>query len=142
MVIRSIDHPLAEGDPILLLPEGLLKRWPRGEPLPQIGDKFEGRIVHVSRQEHRDAIASLLRGNILERCDAVDRLPLRVASVFYSPSQARNLRRVARNLCPSLREHAVALLARGIKVSSKVLIKVAARRTEPEQWAEWRASLQ
>jgi hypothetical protein len=142
MVIRGIDDPLAEGDPVLLLPEGLLKRWPRGEPLPQIGDKFEGTTIHVSRQEHRDAIAVLLRGNILERCEAVERLPPRLVAAFYSASQARNMRRVARNLCPSLREHATTLLSRGIKVSSKVLIKVAARRSEPDQWAEWRSSLQ
>jgi len=142
MIIRSIDDPLVEGDPLLLLPEGVLKRWPEGEPRPRIGERFVGRAIHVSHPEHQDGISRVLRGNILERCEAAARLPRRIVTELYSAPQVRNMRRVDRNLCPSLKEHVAGLLSRDIKVPIRVLIKVAARRNEAEQWAEWRASLQ
>lgn len=138
--IRAIDI-WANGDPVMIQPEGLLVRWPHGELVPKVGDEFEGAAVHVTRREQREALVKLVRGNVLERCEAADQLPARLVKVFYSPPQRRNMRRVARNLCPSLRNHVARLLASGIRVSLRVLIKVVARTDEAEQWARYRAFL-
>jgi len=137
MLIRVIDRPV-EGDPILLQPDGELVRWPRDEPLPEVGDRFpRGTVLTVTHPQHRAALNDLLHGNILERCEAATRLPVPVLCAFYSYSQAMNLRRVGRSLSPAFKAHIKYLLDQGFTVSSKMLIRVAAKRTEAQQLATW-----
>lgn len=141
LIVRAVDI-WAEGDPVLLQPDGVLIRWPRGEKKPKPGDRITGRSLFCAAEDERETIRKLLRGYNLERCDAAGELPPRIVAVFYSAPMARNMRRVARNLCPSLRAHVAALLSRGIQVSIKVLIKVAAGRTDAEQWSVYRSFLE
>lgn len=138
--IRAVDL-WTTGDPVLLQPDGVLVRWPHGEAVPTVGDAFQGAAVHVNRPEQREALIKLVRGNVLERCDAADQLPIRLCKVFLSAQQVRNMRRVSRTLCPSLRTHVSGLLSKGVRVSLRVLITVVARSGEAEQWARYRASL-
>lgn len=53
-----------------------------------------------------------------------------------------NLRLIARRLCPAFKAHIVSVLGHGLPVSSKVLMRVAARRTEAQQFAAWSRSLE
>lgn len=140
MKISVIDNP-AEGSPVLLAPEGILLRWPRDEPLPEIGDDFEGKIVRVSKPEQRELLINLLCGNPLERCDAVRRLPPSLVKSLYSRSQANNMRRVAHHMTPALRLHVVGVIADGLRVSMRQLVAAVVGRTEAEQLKRWNEAL-
>ena len=98
-------------------------------------------MITLTQAHDREALVDLLHGNVLERCEAAVRLPLPVLSAFYSRSHAMNLRRIARRLCPAFKAHIATLLDHGLSVSSKVLIRVAAKRTEAQQFATWSRSL-
>lgn len=138
-MIREINRPV-EGAPVLLLPGGELVRWPRHLPLPQIGEVFKGTAVMV-REDQRQAVDDLLRGNVLQRCDAAQTLPIEIVRAFCSYSAAMNLRRVSQRLCPRLREHVTGLLQSGHEVPLKVLIRVAAETNEGEQLAIWNQAM-
>lgn len=137
-VVNVIDI-WTDGDGVILEPEGILIRWPRGEPLPELGQEVPARIVRVEHAEQKERLKTLLTGNILERCEATCHLPSRVVRTFYSASHANNMERAGRNLCPSIRAHVARLLKEGLSVSCNLLFKMARRRTEAAQWAVWRA---
>lgn len=137
-VVNAIDI-WADGEGVILQPEGLLIRWPRDEPLPEIGQEVTISTVRVERAEMKERLKALLSGNILERCEAACQLPRRLVRVFYSDSHANNMERAGRNLCPSMRAHVARVLRDGLPVSCNLLFKMARCRTEAAQWAVWRA---
>ncbi|HSN98458.1 MAG TPA: hypothetical protein VLS89_09170 [Candidatus Nanopelagicales bacterium] len=141
MEIRVIDR-LVDGDPVLLVPDGLLLRWPQDEPRPVVGERFHGQTVTVTRQQDRQDLYALLHGNILERCDAALRLPVPLVCVFYSRQHAMNLRRIAQSISPGLRAHVAEVLSDGMRVSSKILLRAVARRTESAQFQAWNKGLE
>ncbi|HSN99571.1 MAG TPA: hypothetical protein VLS89_14855 [Candidatus Nanopelagicales bacterium] len=136
MKINIIDR-LAEGRPLLLVPEGLLLRWPRDRALPEVGDPFEGQTIRLARPDHLRYLVTLLHGNALERCDAAQRLPPDLVITVYSRSMANNMRRVARDMTPGLRAHIRALLQDGCRVSTRQLIAAVSVRTEADQLDRW-----
>lgn len=104
MIIRIIDGPL-NGSPVLLLPDGLLLRWPLEEPLPEPGSLFRGTTIQLKRPEQRLLLEKLLTGDPLERCDAAARLPIAMTTALYSRPRILNMRRVARKLTEGIRAH-------------------------------------
>jgi len=138
MKINVIDRPV-EGSPVLLIPEGILLRWPRDEPLPEIGEPFEGKTIRLRRPEHLEVLLDLLRGNAVERCEAAFKLPMDVVRIFYSSSLANNMRRVARKMTPELRNHVLSMIESGHRVSTKQLITVIGACTKSGQLQRWNA---
>jgi len=141
MRINIIDR-LAEGGPLLLLPEGVLLRWPRDRPLPEVGDHFDGPTIRLARPEHGRYLTALLHGNAVERCEAAQRLPPDVVITAYSRSMANNMRRVAREMTPGLRAHVLTLVRSGFRVSTRQLIAAVSARTEAEQLERWNRAME
>jgi hypothetical protein len=69
----------------------------------------------------------------IERCIAARDLPDVVVRLLYSPSQMRNMRHVARQLCPALIERARTVR----EISLRLLIHVASGKTPQEQARRW-----
>ena len=138
--INVIDRP-AEGRPLLLAPEGLLLRWPRDKPMPEVGDFFSGTAIRLTRPEHRRHLAALLHGNAIERCEAAQMLPQDVVIAAYSRSLANNMRRVARDMTPGFRAHVLYLIQEGHRVSTRQLIAAVSGRTEAQQFDRWNRML-
>lgn len=126
--VQKINNPVLRGRPLLLLPEGLLVRWPDRVPMPEVGDWFEGTAVTVP-VHLRDVVMALLFGtSALARCDAAKRIAQnkehrrRILSRIYSRSYVQQALASAQRIEPAVREH---LEAMGDIVPLRQVFKVA-----------------
>ena len=72
--VQRVHNPVLAGPALILLPEGLLVRWPPRSAVPAIGAPFSGTAVHVP-EGLREAVLTLLFGaSALSRCDAAKRI--------------------------------------------------------------------
>jgi hypothetical protein len=72
--VQSIHNTVLRGKPLLLLPAGLLVRWPDRVPMPEIGALIDGTAVNVPPQLHEAVMTVLFGPSPLARCDAAKRL--------------------------------------------------------------------
>lgn len=126
--VQIIHNPTLKGKPLLLLPEGLLVRWPERVPTPQIGDLVMGTAVTVPLQV-RDAVMTVLfSASPLARCDAAKRLAQnkehrrRILSRLFSASLVQKMVTSADRLDPEVRAQIEAM---GDVVALRQVFKVA-----------------
>ena len=72
--IQRIHNPLLPGNPLLLMPERVLVRWPVRVPSPTIGDTFDGVTVAVPGALEPVVWTLLFGACPLARCDAAKQL--------------------------------------------------------------------
>lgn len=72
--IRRIHNPLLPGNPLLLMPERVLVRWPLRVRAPTIGDIFEGITVAVPGALEPVVWTLLFGACPIARCDAAKQL--------------------------------------------------------------------
>ncbi|MFO0589894.1 MAG: hypothetical protein U0441_20300 [Polyangiaceae bacterium] len=108
--VRRIHNPLLPGNPLLLMPERVLVRWPVRVPSPTVGDMFEGVTVAVPGALE-PAVWTLLFGTCpLARCDAAKQLAeeptnrRRILLRIYSRPYVQQLLATANRIEPELRE--------------------------------------
>lgn len=137
MMIRRVAFPLIHGRALLVSPECVVIRWPLESGPPVIDTRFpeeSGAIVRGRADDWR----GLLSGTPLSRCDAAMLFEIDELLPVYSYPQASNMRRVARELCPAVRESIV----RGTPASLHTLIHVAWGKGEAEQVKRWNDALE
>lgn len=126
--VQTIHNPVLRGKPLLLLPEGLLVRWPDRVPMPGIGDWFMGTAVTVPPQVHETVLALLFGSSALVRCDAAKRLARnkehrkRILSRVYSRPYVQQMLASVERIEPDVREQ---LEAEGESVSIRRLTRAA-----------------
>lgn len=127
--VQSIHNPPARGKALLLLPEGLLLRWPDREPLPAIGDEFVGTVVSVPPHLRRALLLVLFSPDPLERCEAAERIAAskthrrNILAPIFSRTYVQKMLAAAERLDPEQRAQ---LAAKGTKVSIRKLLHVTA----------------
>lgn len=127
--VQSIHNPPARGKALLLLPEGLLLRWPDREPLPAIGTEFEGTAVRVPPHLRSALLAVLFAPSSLERCEAAKRIAVNkihrrnILAPIFSRTYVQKMLATAERLDPAQRAQ---LAAKGTKVSIRKLLHVTA----------------
>jgi hypothetical protein len=65
--VEIIHNPHLRGEATLLMPGGILVRWPDREPLPDIGAEFTGMVVHVPPRLRDTVQITLFCGTHLTR---------------------------------------------------------------------------
>lgn len=127
--VQSIHNPPARGKALLLLPEGLLLRWPDREPLPAKGDEFVGTVVRVPPHLRAALLAVLFSPSSLERCEAAKRIAANkihrrnVLAPIFSRTYVQKMLATAERMDPEQRAE---LAAKGRKVSIRKLLHVTA----------------
>lgn len=108
--VRRIHNPLLPGNPLLLLPERVLVRWPVRVPAPIIGDKFDGVTVAVPNHLQELVWTLLFGASPLARCDAAKQLAeeptnrRRILLRIYSRPYVQQLLATANRIEPAFRE--------------------------------------
>src|SRR5690348_7300875 len=107
--IERIHIPPLRGKPLVLLPEGILVRWPDRTPAPHIGDEVAVATAHVPRDLRDDVWLVLFGQHALARCDAAKRLSerksgRRLLTQILSRSSMQKMLAAASRLAPELRE--------------------------------------
>lgn len=72
--VESIHNPTLKGKPLLLLPEGMLVRWPERTPMPEVGHDFAGTAVVVPLYVREAVMTVLFSPDPVARCEAAGRL--------------------------------------------------------------------
>lgn len=127
--VQSVHNPPARGKALLLLPEGLLLRWPDREPIPEIGAEFVGTVVRVPAELRETVLIALFSKNSLERCEAVRRLAANkvyrrtILARIFSRTYVQKMLASMERLDP---EQRAKLTAKGTKVSIRKLLRVTA----------------
>lgn len=127
--VQSVHNPPARGKALLLLPEGLLLRWPDREPIPAIGAEFVGVVVRVPPDLRETVLIALFSPNSLERCEAVTRLAANkvyrrtILTRIFSRTYVQKMLASVERLDP---EQRAKLAAKGTKVSIRKLLRVTA----------------
>lgn len=129
-LVRSIHDPLLPGAPLLLLPTGVLVRWPARRTRPAIGSTFEGATMEIVPEQLATLQTLLFSEDPLARCDAAAALPFKLLTRVYSYSQAKGLCDASRRLAPEIREQ---IRATGIRVSLYRLTRAAYARNLSQQ---------
>lgn len=125
--IERIHKTVLRGNPLLLLPEGLLVRWPERVELPAIGDSVGGVAVFVPPHLHETVMTLLFDASPLARCDAARQLARnketrkRVLERIYSRSFVQQVVATAERLEPEIREQIEAM---GEIVSLRSVLRV------------------
>jgi hypothetical protein len=126
--IKSIHSPLLPGRPLLILPAGLLVRWPTRVPLPSLGDTYAGDTVRVP-PDLRDRVQTLLFGTCpYARCKAARLLSdnkehrKRILLRIYSRPYVQHMLAVADRLCAERQEQ---LQAKGESMRIRILADAA-----------------
>lgn len=137
--LRALHNPLAQGKALLLGPSMTLLRWPKGEPVPELGGRVLARQVVLHQPDQVDALRRLLFAKgAIERCDAAKALPRSVVLEVYSYQQANQLLYVAEHLSAELRAN---ITERGLAASLHQLIAVAYGKSPEVQRKRWNAYL-
>ena len=127
--VQSIHNPVLKGKVLLLLPEGLLVRWPERVPMPLVGEDYAGDVVRVPDQpEHlrETVLAVLFAETTLTRCDAVRRLAANkhhrrtILQRLFSRGYVQKMLASAERLQPEQRRQ---LAAQGKNLSVRRLIQ-------------------
>lgn len=129
-LVRSIHDPLLPGAPLLLLPTGVLVRWPARCARPAPGSAFEGTAIDVDTAQLPILRTLLFSEDSLARCDAAAALPFDLVKQVYSYSQAKGLCDTSKRLAPEIREQ---IRAAGLRVSAHRLIRAAYARSLSQQ---------
>ncbi|MBK8254927.1 MAG: hypothetical protein IPK82_19995 [Polyangiaceae bacterium] len=74
VLVSAIHNPIAHGASLLLLPAGLLVRWPPRVPMPAVGDHVQATALTVDESTAKAVIDLLFGATVLQRCDAAIRL--------------------------------------------------------------------
>jgi hypothetical protein len=115
-----------------------LLRWPKGERVPELGEKIRARMIVLHPPDQAEALRRLLFApRAIERCDAAKVLPRAAVLEVYSYQQANQLLYVAEHLSAEVRAH----LATGIAASLHQLIAVAYGKSPEVQRKRWNAYL-
>lgn len=113
--VQKINNPVLRGKPLLLLPEGLLVRWPDRVPMPEVGATFQGTAVTVPAHLREVVMALLFGASPLARCDAARRLAQnkqhrrRILSQIFSRSYVQQAVASAERIEPAMRKELEAM---------------------------------
>lgn len=124
--VQRIHNPCLKGKALLLLPEGLLVRWPEREPLPLVGAEYTGTIVRVPPPLRELVLTVLFGSTTLERCDAARHLAANKAhrrailARLFSRSYLHKMLASAERLPPEERQQ---LTAQGKRLSIRSLLQ-------------------
>jgi hypothetical protein len=143
--IQSIHDPTLRGEPVLLLPMGLLVRWPERMATPRVGHWYAGTAVSVPANLHDAVLRFLFSACALDRCDAAKEIGAkrgqrqRILHRFLGRSMVQKMITSAERMTPELRAE---IQACGVGISLRRVISLAYGLTCKEQvsanqkWAE------
>lgn len=120
--VRSIHDPLLPGAALMILPAGMLVRWPARRARPALGSAFEGVTIDVNPEQLPTVQTLLFSEDALARCDAAKALPFGLLRRAYSYQQAKGLCDASERLAPEIREQ---IRESGVRVSLYRLTRAA-----------------
>ncbi len=129
--VQRIHNPLLTGPALLLMPEGLLVRWPARKSHPPIGSGYSGRTIEVPANLRETVLTLLFGENAFARCDAAKRLAETKASRQHILLRVFSRSYIQQLLASAIRipaEERAALEENGRPVSVYCLIRRAYRR--------------
>ncbi len=140
--VQRIHNPVLKGKPLLILPEGLLVRWPERVPLPLIGAEYSGAIVRVPPPLREQVLTVLFGPTTLERCDAAKRLAANkvhrrtILARLFSRSYLHKMLASAERLPPEERQQ---LTAQGKRLSIRGLLQAGSSTVHAQPQGEGEA---